>query len=227
MSLTGYILETVAFMISLAYNFRSSFPFTTYGETAFIAVQNVLILLLILHYSGKDTHALGGFGIVLAFVYALFEPKLVSYKHLQILQGLSVPLGLASKVPQILENYQNGSTGQLSAVTVFSFVAGSAARIFTTMTEVDDPMIFWGTVLAASLNFVLAAQVVYYWGSVTKNAPAKSIVTEKARPQTPQPKTQKIPKTPTTPKGVPKSEKTTTPRSPKTPSRKGKGKKKS
>jgi mannose-P-dolichol utilization defect 1 len=222
LSVSGYILETIGYIITLAYNVRLRFPFSTYGETAFISVQNVLIVLLILHYSQKDLHALGALGLVLAASYALFDTKLVSYQHLQILQGLSIPLSLASKVPQIYKNYQNGSTGQLSALTVFSYLAGSVARIFTTMTEVNDPMIFWGFVLAAGLNAILAAQMVYYWKS--RQAPPYDPKAVKPstpkRTTTPRPKT---PKTPTTPKTP---EKAKTPKSPGTPSRKGKGKKK-
>lgn len=200
------------------------FPFSTYGETAFISVQNVLILLLILHYAKKDVYAVGALGAVAALAYPLFDPKLVSYKHLQILQGLSIPLSLASKVPQIVTNYRNGSTGQLSAFTVFNYLAGSAARVFTTMTEVNDPVIFWGFVVAAGLNAVLAAQMVYYWESSPKTPVVpKSIKSPtQKRATTPRPKTPKTPDTPKSAENQPK-----TPKSPGTPSRRGRGKKKS
>src|SRR5579862_8547074 len=64
LSLSGYILETFAYTITLAYNVRLKFPFSTYGETAFIAIQNILILLLILHYSQKDVYAAGALGLI-------------------------------------------------------------------------------------------------------------------------------------------------------------------
>jgi mannose-P-dolichol utilization defect 1 len=223
LSVTGYILETIGYIMTLAYNVRLQFPFSTYGETVFISVQNVLILLLILHYARKDIYTIGVLGAVAALAYPLFDPKLVSYKHLQILQGLSIPLSLASKVPQIVTNYQNGSTGQLSAFTVFNYLAGSAARVFTTMTEVNDPFIFWGFVMAAGLNAALAAQMVFYW----KPSPKTPVVPEPIKtPTTPKRTTttrSKAPKTPTTPTTA---EKPKTPRSPVTPSRKGRGRKK-
>lgn len=227
LSMTGYILETIGYIITLAYNVRLAFPFSTYGETAFISVQNVLILVLILHYARKDVYALGVIGAVIALAYPLFASKLVSYKHLQILQGLSIPLSLASKLPQIYTNYRNGSTGQLSAFTVFNYLAGSAARVFTTLTEVNDPVIFWGFVVAAALNAVLAAQMVFYWKSspktpMTPQQPIKTPSTPTKRRATPRPKT---PKTPTTP-DTPKSEPAKMPKSPGTPGRKGRGRKK-
>ena len=231
LSLTGYILETIGYIITLAYNVRLAFPFSTYGETVFISVQNILILVLILHFARKDVYALGVVGAVIALAYPLFDNKLVSYKHLQILQGLSIPLSLASKLPQIYTNYRNGSTGQLSAFTVFNYLAGSAARVFTTLTEVNDPMIFWGFVAAAALNAVLAAQMVYYWKSSPKTPVTPKPI--KATPSTPtkkrgvttRPKTPKTPTTPTAP-DTSKTEPAKTPKSPGTPSRKGRGKKK-
>ncbi|KAI9747305.1 MAG: hypothetical protein M1815_004362, partial [Lichina confinis] len=46
---------------------------------------------------------------------------------------------------------------------VFNFLAGSLFRIFTTLQEVDDPLILWGFIVACILNAVIAAQMVYYW----------------------------------------------------------------
>jgi len=48
---------------------------------------------------------------------------------------------------------------------VFNYLAGSLARIYTTVQEVDDPLIFWGFISGFILNAVLAAQMVYYWNS--------------------------------------------------------------
>lgn len=231
LSLSGYVLETLAYIITLAYNFRLKFPFSTYGETAFIAVQNILILHLILHYAGKTPYALAVVGGFAALAIPLFSADVVSYRHLQILQGLSIPLGLASKVPQIVTNFRNGSTGQLSAFTVFNYLAGSAARVFTTMTEVNDPVILGGFVASVALNAILALQMVMYWNKspsapVVKTEAVKgpSIPTS-SRPKTPRtPRTSRTPVTPTTPTSE-KAE-TKTPRSPGTPSRRGRGRKK-
>jgi len=227
LSLASFILETLAYTITLAYNARLKFPFSTYGETAFIAVQNVLILVLILHYSGDDMYAAGALGGLLAFAVPLFSPNVISYRVLQILQGLSIPLSLASKVPQIITNFQNGSTGQLSAFTVFNYLAGSAARVFTTMTEVNDPVILGGFIASVVLNAVLAGQMVVYWNKSPKT-PVVPPALKTSRPKTPKtPKTPKAPKTPvtpTTPEGSTTAPKT--PKSPGTPGRRGRGRKK-
>lgn len=84
---------------------------------------------------------------------------------LAFFQMATIPLSLLSKFPQIYENQKARSTGQLSAVAVFSQVAGCLARLFTTATEVGDPIVFSGFLLALLLNLVLGAQMYAFWGT--------------------------------------------------------------
>ncbi|KAJ2411218.1 hypothetical protein GGF41_006407, partial [Coemansia sp. RSA 2531] len=61
----------------------------------------------------------------------------------------------------------NKYTGQLSAFAVFNYFFGTAARLYTTLVQVDDSLVLTGVVLATVANGILAAQMLYYW-----NAPA-------------------------------------------------------
>lgn len=165
-SFLSYLLETTSYLVSLAYNVRNGFPFSTYGETAFILVQNIAITLLVLHYSGKaGLAALLAAGIAVAGTL-LFSPT-VSAAHLGYLQAGAGALGVTSKIPQILAIWSQGGTGQLSAFTVFNYLAGSLSRIFTTLQEVDDKLILYSFIAGFALNAVLATQMVYYWNGKT------------------------------------------------------------
>ena len=62
-----------------------------------------------------------------------------------------------------MTNYKNGHTGQLSAITTFMNLAGTLARIFTTLQEVDDALILFSFVCSSLLNGILAFQVIIYW----------------------------------------------------------------
>ncbi|KAF9421326.1 hypothetical protein BGZ94_008864 [Podila epigama] len=177
-SVSSYLLETLACVISLAYNIRQQNPLSTYGETFFVTFQNLIILALMLHYSGKNLSALitiASFVVLGNALSRTFEftqtdgtvvtTALVSSSVLAMLQTACIPINLFSKVPQIIENYKNGSTGQLSAFTVFNYFAGSLARVYTTLTEVDDKIILAGFGLSTLLNCVLAFQMALYWNS--------------------------------------------------------------
>lgn len=51
---------------------------------------------------------------------------------------------------------------------MFNYLIGSLARVFTTLTEVNDPVILIGFLGGVLLNTVLAAQMVWYWNSGKK-----------------------------------------------------------
>ncbi|KAI1464393.1 mannose-P-dolichol utilization defect 1 protein [Daldinia caldariorum] len=169
-SFLSYLLETSSYLISLAYNYRNHFPFSTYGETALILGQNIIITVLVLNYSGRASMAALFVATLATSVVTLFGDGVLDMKTLSYLQAGAGVLGVASKIPQIAAIYQAGGTGQLSAFTVFNYLAGSLSRIFTTLQEVDDKLILYGFVAGFALNLVLAAQMVYYW-----NAPSAKV----------------------------------------------------
>ena len=177
-SLTSYLLESTSFLITLAYNIRNGFPFSTYGETALILAQDVVITCLILVYSAKpkagSTFPHGQFrattfvaGIASAIYALIVSDTLVSTQQMQTLQASAGVLSIASKLPPIITVYQQGGTGQLSAFAVFNYLLGSASRIYTTIQEVPDKLILYGFIAGFILNAVLAMQMVYYWNSPT------------------------------------------------------------
>ncbi|GAO13760.1 uncharacterized protein UV8b_01594 [Ustilaginoidea virens] len=172
-SFLSYLLETSAYLITLAYNVRNGFPFSTFGETALIMGQNVVISVLVLNYSGRATVAAVLVAALAGSAACLFAGNVLDMKTLSYLQAGAGALGVASKVPQILAIYQQGGTGQLSAFAVFNYLAGSLSRIFTTLQEVDDKLILYGFISGFLLNAVLATQMVYYWNAPSPKAQGK------------------------------------------------------
>ncbi|KAG8935556.1 hypothetical protein FRC03_004137 [Tulasnella sp. 419] len=168
LSFSAFGLELLAYGINLAYFARNRIPFSTYGETFFLTLQNIAIVLLIVHYQPTLTRqdsnkpkvvSLGSLiaasGVALAFV---------PMSLLTLLQTLTIPLSVISKLPQITSNYKAGSTGQLSAFAVIANIVGCLARVFTTLTEVNDPLVLWGFLLASVVNVVIGLQMWMYWG---------------------------------------------------------------
>lgn len=118
LSFLSYLLESSAYLISLSYNVRHGFPFSTYGETALILVQNIAIASLVLKYSGNGVGIAGWIGGLVAGGAALFNENWVGEERLSLLQATAGVLGVAAKVPQILTIWTEGGTGQLSAFAV-------------------------------------------------------------------------------------------------------------
>lgn len=81
-------------------------------------VQNVVIAVLVLQYGGKTGAAALFVGGLATAGAALFNPTMIDSKTLSILMSGAGALSIASKLPQIVTNYSQGGTGQLSAFAV-------------------------------------------------------------------------------------------------------------
>lgn len=129
LSFPSYVLELLSQTVNLAYNARSGFPFSTYGEQALIAAQNVAIAGAILHYSGKTAGAAVFIAGLAAAGWALSQEGVVGPELLKMFAAGAGVVGVASKIPQIWTVWQEGGTGQLSAFAVRSlFLSLSLAR---------------------------------------------------------------------------------------------------
>ncbi|KAI0806156.1 hypothetical protein BC629DRAFT_1282886 [Irpex lacteus] len=169
LSLSAYVLETLAYAITLAYSYRNNFPFSTYGENLFLTIQNVIITLLIIYYPTSRLTRTPNTAPQLALAAALTAVSgvalyAVPLSALAALQMATIPLSLFSKIPQIRQNARARSTGQLSAFAVISQIVGCLARLFTTAAEVGDILLASGYALALALNVVLGFQMWTYWG---------------------------------------------------------------
>lgn len=187
-SLTAYVLETLAYAITLAYSYRHKFPFSTYGENLFLTIQNAIITVLIVYLPTSTLRRANTSAAIAAAVTTLvtsYMLTIVPMATLKMLMASTLPLSLFSKLPQIITNYRAQSTGQLSTFAIGAQIAGCLARLFTTATEVGDSVLFFGFALALVLNCVLGLQMYMYWGREDRGELEKGrgILDEKKQPR--------------------------------------------
>ncbi|KAI7898562.1 uncharacterized protein BX663DRAFT_533310 [Cokeromyces recurvatus] len=166
LSLASFLLETCAYLIVLMYNTRLYHPFSTYGEVLFMTLQNIVITMLIVYYNNKQARTMMKMTILLllsTLVVTVLMLLTVPSWFMALLYAAQIPIGLASKIPQIRANYINQSTGQLSVFAVLNYFLGTTARTFTTWTELDDPIMLGGNLIASFLNGILVLQLFIYW----------------------------------------------------------------
>jgi len=189
-SLTGTLLELAAITVSGAYNFSQGFPFSSYGESVFLAAQTSAIGVLVIAFTkGKPSALL--FGALYAGVaWALLNPLVTPASMLWYGQAANIPMILLGKIIQIVTNFKNGHTGQvqkncvlkiklplnlrrqLSAITVFLLALGAIARIFTSIQETGDQIVILTYVCSSAVNCIIALQVLVYWNSAAKKKTA-------------------------------------------------------
>jgi mannose-P-dolichol utilization defect protein 1 len=171
-----FVLENIGYTVSWAYNHRHGYPFSTYGETVFLLLQGFVLVFLVFRINGRLNAAFAAAtAAYVAFALALFT--VVPDSALSALQSLSIPLFAASRLPQIASNWRHGSTGQLAFLTTLLNALGSLARVFTTVQEVNDPIMLTGVCISTLLNGLLLLQMLYYWHSSSKQAGGKAALT--------------------------------------------------
>lgn len=156
------LLELISFTSVSAYSHANGFPFSAYGEGVFLAIQNFLLAIMTITWTYSQIKAVLFSCTYMACIAVLLSPTL-PLSILILFQTVNLPIMLSSKFAQIWTNYNNGSTGQLSAITLFLFALGSTVRIFTSIQETGDYLMILSCILASLCNYILVGQLFYYW----------------------------------------------------------------
>jgi len=160
-SILSTSLELAAVTASLAYGYNKGFPFSAYGEAGFLVLQTAIIAFLIFFYGGNV-----GMGVFYTTVFTAFLGYLMSGQAptglITGLQSAVIPNVVIARMIQVVTNIKNGSTGQLSLVTVFLLFAGSLARIFTSLQETGDNVLVMTYIVSTACNFLILFQIFYY-----------------------------------------------------------------
>ncbi|XP_063708463.1 LOW QUALITY PROTEIN: mannose-P-dolichol utilization defect 1 protein homolog [Culicoides brevitarsis] len=162
-NIVSVLLDLVAITCHMAYSYVSGFPFTSWGDTSFLAIQTALIAALVFLYSGKPNVSVIFtvlYGVICYVLMGGFTPKNLLWSA----QGLNIPI-LFGKLSQAVTNFKAKSTGQLSAITCFMLFFGSLARIFTSVQETGDSMMILTYLASSFANAVIVFQLVLYWNS--------------------------------------------------------------
>ncbi|XP_012945276.1 mannose-P-dolichol utilization defect 1 protein [Aplysia californica] len=161
-SLVSVTFELMAISASWAYGAGNNFPFSSYGEAIFLAIQTGSIAFMILFFSGKHMHAVAYMSIFVGSMAFLLSPA-APKELLATLQAGNLFMVVASKMLQAVANVRNGGTGQLSFVTFLLLSLGAVARVFTSIQETGDSMVVASYVLASVMNGLILGQILYYW----------------------------------------------------------------
>lgn len=154
-------LEIVGFTIALAYCMFKRLPFSAYGELVFLLIQSVVQIVLMYYFSPVDM----GTWLKTGLYCGLAPPLLMGHVGpvmFEALYAFQHAVFMVSKVPQIVENFQNKSTGQLSIATNFVNFGVCVARLFTSVQEKAPPSMVVGCVLGIITNGIVVYQIFQY-----------------------------------------------------------------
>lgn len=156
----AFYSEVPLSIFSCLYNYRLGYPFTSYGESATISVQNILLVFLLWTYMSPKPTLITKLQVFAMIVISVLIGWYIPAEYLYFLPSTCMVLMIFSRVSQIINNFKQGTTGQLSSITTGLTFAGSLARVFTTVSEVGfDLSLIASFGVGALLSGILLAQV--------------------------------------------------------------------
>ncbi|KAJ1362563.1 hypothetical protein KIN20_022164 [Parelaphostrongylus tenuis] len=186
-SIISQLLAFVAAVGTASYSFNQGFVFSQYGDSFFIAIQLMIIVMQILYYSDSSAYAFAFFRfldfLLFFLIHILVAMNSADFSWaslfavignyiptgiLTMLQASAIPIIVISKSIQVFRNYKDRSTGQLSLVSASMQLAGTIARVFTSVQETGDGLLIISYVLSALLNAVLFVQFFLYWSDAKR-----------------------------------------------------------
>ena len=172
-SVVSELLMLVAVIGQMSYGYFKGFPISTYGDAYSLYFQTAAIIILILYYNKKSLNILLLIGILSVYSFLLFTNRLPA-QVIELINACQLVLSLAAKFIQAYKNYQNSSTGHLSAITLWLQFLGCVARIFTSIQETNDFILILTFVLVSLANGLLVVQLLYYRKNTKKDSAKKT-----------------------------------------------------
>ncbi len=171
-------MEMISSISSFAYFLGLGYPFSTWGENFFLFWQNVAIGAIYIHFtSGIQSVRFGLTAALSAALWVVLYWRMLPDMTLpgsicsalgkssctltsqEVAGVLPIVIMLLGRVPQIIKNQKQGHAGQLALITYLLNVAGSGARVFTTLHELDDKLALISAASGFVQNAVLVAQI--------------------------------------------------------------------
>lgn len=129
-----FTLEITGYAIIVAHSVQHGFTFSGFGEAFFVLMQDFVIVFLIVMNSKKlldflqFTSCIVVLGLLSAGVKRNYQSGEIILDHglMEYLRALCIVIFSASRVPQIVTNFANRSTGSLAFVTQLMQFAGSS-----------------------------------------------------------------------------------------------------
>nr|ACI66374.1 PQ loop repeat-containing protein 3 precursor [Salmo salar]ADM16212.1 PQ loop repeat-containing protein 3 precursor [Salmo salar] len=157
-SLNSLLLELTGFIVFVTYQMYYDYPPPTYLEYPILIAQDVILLLLILHYNGSLKQSL-----IYAVVFVGGWQLLTVQKWIiDLAMSLCTFISAGSKFAQLQCLWQSKDSGQVSALSWAMATYTCFARIYTTSVTTGDMQVLVRFIVMALLNSWVLASVLYY-----------------------------------------------------------------
>jgi len=128
-----------------------------------IGLQNIILLGLLYKYQNRSFARKLFVVAIFGMWFAAAQGGYLTAHVLDALFDLNSLILLVSRIPQITQNYQSKSTGQLSFLTYLMNFMGTLARVFTTLQEKNaGPAMLRGVIMCTFLSSYIEYSTMYF-----------------------------------------------------------------
>ncbi|XP_062507369.1 mannose-P-dolichol utilization defect 1 protein homolog [Corticium candelabrum] len=157
------VLILVCYTTMSSYGFANGFALKNYVESVFLAVQEIILLSLVLFYQQTRHLKLLILAIIIYVTFVIgILMAIVPMRLLELMLMLTMPIGSWSKVLQIWKIYDEGHPGQVSAATWSVSAYGCLVRVVTSIFETQNRLLLATYFLALTLNTTIVVETLYY-----------------------------------------------------------------
>ncbi|ORC86270.1 putative SNF2 DNA repair protein [Trypanosoma theileri] len=164
-SLSSLCFELTSCVITTSWGIAQSMHLKDFGENMFIMLEMALLLILVGYFQGKLSVALSAF-IAETMVLIALSAGVLSHDFHEWLLSIQILFGLSSRVPQIIMNHKNQSTGHLSFLTFYLALVGGLSRLLTTFHNVSAEqgrnVLLTQFGVSVALNTLIILQILIY-----------------------------------------------------------------
>ncbi|RNE97609.1 putative SNF2 DNA repair protein [Trypanosoma rangeli] len=164
-SFASLCFDLTAFVVTTSWGIAQALNFKDYGENMLIMGEVAFLLLLVGYLQRSMTRALLVFTLEATSLVVMSCGYLPRTFH-EWLLSIQILFGISSRVPQILMNYRNQSTGHLSFLTFWLAMAGGVSRLLTTFQNVSVEqgkyIMLMQFGVSVALNAAILLQIVAY-----------------------------------------------------------------
>ncbi|XP_070698774.1 solute carrier family 66 member 3 [Pempheris klunzingeri] len=157
-SLNSLLLELTGFIVFVTYQMYYDYPPPTYLEYPILIAQDVILLLLILHYNGSLRQSLIYASLFVGGWRLLTMEKWI----IDLAMSLCTFISAASKLAQLQCLWRSKDAGQVSALSWAMATYTCLARIYTTTVTTGDMQILVRFIAMTLLNMWVLLTVIYY-----------------------------------------------------------------
>ncbi|XP_063708009.1 solute carrier family 66 member 3 [Culicoides brevitarsis] len=163
LSVTGLLMETCSYTVSMLYNYVNRYALLNYLEYPILLLQEYVLVYYVLLYKGildgRNCKIFIGIYWLVAFFFAF---NVLPAWILVVLLPFTTPVSATSKVLQLVEILRTKESETVSLMTWFISAFSNATRIYTVMLDSGDAMLLANFTVSTVLSSLVLLAAWYY-----------------------------------------------------------------